>query len=139
MSGYDIAILGAIGPVFGDYYQTLTTLSECITREGIFIIDDGYIEDASDFTHSLMLSKKIMLQQIQKAGTELVEDVIMDRNQIKVADDFIFEKLKTRCHELISIHPEKKNLFLNYIQVQEKETNVLENKVICSTMVINRK
>jgi len=51
LSDYDIVILGAIGPVFGDYYITLITLTDCIKPQGIFIIDDGYIEDNSNYSH----------------------------------------------------------------------------------------
>jgi cyclopropane fatty-acyl-phospholipid synthase-like methyltransferase len=54
LSGFDLIILGAIGPVFGDYFTTLTTLSKCINKKGIFIIDDGYIDDNSDYVHPLM-------------------------------------------------------------------------------------
>ena len=43
LSTYDIIILGSIGPVFGDYYTTLTTLSKYLNHKGIFIVDDGYI------------------------------------------------------------------------------------------------
>ena len=57
LSGYDIIILGSIGPVFGDYFSTLTTLSKCINEKGIFILDDGYIEDDDHYTHPLVLKK----------------------------------------------------------------------------------
>ncbi len=30
LKGYDIIVLGAIGPVLGDYYSTLTKVSKCI-------------------------------------------------------------------------------------------------------------
>lgn len=33
--GYDVIILGAIGPVFGDYYTTLTTVSSCLSKTDI--------------------------------------------------------------------------------------------------------
>jgi 2-polyprenyl-3-methyl-5-hydroxy-6-metoxy-1,4-benzoquinol methylase len=41
LRGYDIVILGAIGPVLGDYYSTLTKVSKCIEEAGLIIIDDG--------------------------------------------------------------------------------------------------
>ena len=54
-------------------------------------------------------------------------------------DDYIFENLNKRCNELIEKHPDKSNLFENYIKKQEEENDVLETKVVCSTMVIRRK
>ncbi len=139
LSGYDIVILGAIGPVFGDYFATLTTLGKCLNENGVFIIDDGYIDDDSDYSHPLMLKRSALLQQIDKAGMELVENDVMNRDQIKDADNFIFENLKKRCIELIEKYPDKQNLFLDYIKKQEIENDVLENKVVGTTMVIKKK
>ena len=136
--GYDIAILGSIGPVFGDYFTTLSTLSNCINEKGIFIIDDSYISDGSDYSHPLIFKKSSILQQIEKAGMKLIENDIMDREDIKDSDDFIYDKLKKRCYELIEKHPEKENLFLDYIKKQEIENDILENKVIVTTMLIKK-
>ena len=139
LSGYDVVILGAIGPVFGDYFSTLSTLAHCIHDHGLFIIDDGYIEDDSDFTHPLMHKRSELRRQIEKAGMRLLEDDIMDKEAIKDSDDQIFANLKKRCHELIDQFPDKQALFLNYIKNQEIENDVLENKVITTAMVIRKK
>jgi ubiquinone/menaquinone biosynthesis C-methylase UbiE len=139
LSDYDIIILGAIGPVFGDYLKTLSTLSKCLNEKGGFIIDDAYIDDTSDYRHSLLFKKSDIMQQIEKAGMKLIENDIMDKKGIKDSDDFIFDKLRKRCFELIEKYPEKQNLFLNYIKEQEIENDVLENKAITTTMVIKKK
>lgn len=139
LSAYDVIILGAIGPVFGDYCSTFSTLAHCIHENGIFIMDDGYIHDDSEFNHPLMYKKTDLLQQLKKAGMQLVEDHIMDREDIKDTDDYIFDNLKKRCHELIEKFPDKQALFLDYIKKQEIENDVLENSVIGTTMVIKKK
>ncbi len=139
LAGYDVVILGAVGPVFGDYYATLTTLEKCINKNGIFIIDDGYIDDNSNFSHPLMYKKSSILQQIKEAEMELVECNISDCEDIKYSDDQIFENLKKRCQELIEKYPDKRTLFLDYIQKQEIENDVLENKIIGAIMVIRLK
>jgi cyclopropane fatty-acyl-phospholipid synthase-like methyltransferase len=139
ISGFDVVILGAIGPVFGDYFSTLSTLAKCINENGIFIVDDAYINDNSDFSHPLMFKESDILQQIEKAGMELVENDIMERDDIVDSDDYIFDNLKKRCQELIEKYPDKQNLFLDYIRNQEIENYVLENKVVGSTLVIKKK
>lgn len=136
LSSYDVVILGAIGPVFGDYFSTLSTLVKCINENGIFIIDDGYINDDSDFSHPLMFKKSEILQQIEKAGMELVENDIIDRDDIVDSDDYIFNNLKKRCQELIKKYPNKQRIFLDYIRKQEIENDVLQNKVVGTTLVI---
>ena len=138
LSSFDIIILGAIGPVFGDYYTTLTSLSGCLNDTGVFIIDDGYIENNSDYTHALIQKRETIIQQIRSAGMQLAEEEIIGRDNIKESDDYIFNILKKRCFELINRYPEKKQLFMDYIEKQKEENDVLENKVICSTMVIRR-
>lgn len=135
---YDIIILGAIGPVLGNYFTTLSVLSKHLNDSGIIIIDDGYIEDDSDYTHPLMLKKQDLLEQVNSAGMKLNEDDIIRNDSIKDSDDYIFANLKKRCMELIDKHPDKKDLFENYIKKQEVENDVLENKVICATMMIKK-
>lgn len=136
LSGFDIIILGSIGPVFGNYYETLTFLSSCLNKNGIIIIDDGYIEQDSDYTHPLILKKEEITSQIKASGMSLIDEAIIQKDKIKSSDDYIYKKLKLRCNELIEKYPDKKFLFENYIKKQEEENDVLENKVICSTMVI---
>lgn len=139
LSGYDIIILGSIGPVFGDYYATLTTLSRCIHKNGIFIIDDSYIENHSDYTHQLIQKKDAILQQIDSAGMQLTGEEIIKKENIRDSNDYMFVNLKKRCNELIDKYPDKKDLFVYYIQKQITENDVLENKVICATLVISNK
>ncbi len=139
LSRYDVVVLGAIGPVFGDYHATLTSLAGCLKDQGIFIIDDAYIEDNSDFSHPLIYRKSNILQHIEKAGMELIGDHRFDRDQIQESDDFIHSHLKKRCDELIQKHPEKAPLFRNYVKKQEVEMDVLLNKVVTTTLVIRKK
>ncbi|MBN2214823.1 MAG: class I SAM-dependent methyltransferase [Bacteroidales bacterium] len=136
---YDIIILGSIGPVFGDYHSTLTSLKKCLDKEGIIIIDDGYIENNNRYTHPLILKQEVIHQQIKESGMQLIDEAIIQKEDIRKSDDFIFNRLKKRCLELSERNPDKKQLFDNYIKKQKEENNVLENKVICSAMVIKMK
>ncbi|MDN5214751.1 methyltransferase domain-containing protein [Fulvivirgaceae bacterium BMA12] len=135
---FDIIILGALGPVFGDYDATLTTLSKCLNQDGMIIIDDAYIEDKSDYTDSSIRKRSEILQQIKVAGMRLVDEKIMEEGEIKAADDYLFENLEKRCRELIEKYPGKRKLFEDYIAGQREENDVLETKVICSTILIRK-
>lgn len=133
---YDVIILGAVGPVLGNYFSTLTALANNLNPDGIILIDDGYIESSSGVTHPLILKQDEIHRQIEAAGMKLVDEAIIGKNEIKYADDQIFSSLKKRCLELMEMHPEKHNLFEAYIKKQEEENDVLENKIVCSTLVI---
>jgi len=139
LTQFNIIILGAIGPVFGDYFTTLSIVSKCLKKEGLIIIDDGYIENNSSYTHPLIQKKESILKQITEAGMDFIDETVITRKEIIESDGYIFEKLKNRCNELIEKYPDKSKLFENYIKKQQKENDILATKVICSTMAIRKK
>jgi len=139
LSDFDIIILGAIGPVFGDYYTTLSIVSKCLKKEGLIIIDDGYIKNTSSYTHPLIQKKESILKQISEAGMDLIDEMVIPSEEIKESDDYVFENLRNRCNELIKKYPDKRKLFENYIEKQQEENDVLETKVVCSTMAIRKR
>jgi cyclopropane fatty-acyl-phospholipid synthase-like methyltransferase len=133
---YDVIVLGSIGPVLGDCFSTLTMLSKILARGGIIIIDDGYFEDDSGFTHQLIQKKGELIGQIRSSGMQLVDEEIIAGEALKQGNDFILTHLEKRCGELILRHPDKRRIFEDYLGKQKEETDVLENKMVCSTMVI---
>jgi ubiquinone/menaquinone biosynthesis C-methylase UbiE len=108
LSGYDAIILGSIGSVFGDFHSTLNTLSKCIHENGIFIIDEGYMNDNSPFTHQAIQKKGEILQQIDMAGMQLIDEKIIPTEEIKHSNEDILGKIHTRCRELMHKHTDKK-------------------------------
>lgn len=128
--------MGAIGPVFGDYQKTLTTLKKHLLPGGAFIIDDAYIENASEFTHPLVLKYDELVGQIENAGMELAEILPAAKEEVVDADDIILSSLKTRCLQLAEKYPDKEQLFTDYIRKQEIESDINANKIVCATMII---
>lgn len=135
LKDFDFIILGSIGDVFGNYESTLCKLSNSIKKSGAVIIDDGYKLSEDNKSNS----KNDILGQISKAGMKLEKEIIYDANRIKESNDFIFSKIVQRSNELIIKYPNKKNLFINYLKKQEEENNLLENRMVCSTMLIKKK
>ena len=135
----DIIILGAIGPVLGDYRQTLTTLNRLLKPDGVFIIDDAYIENSSEFSHPLILKYDELIRQIESAGMRLIENRVVSNQEVVESDDLILSSLKKRCAELTEKFPEKKQLFDEYVNIQEFESDVNANKAVCTTLVIKKK
>ena len=140
LKDFDIIVLGAIGQVFGDYFVTLSTLVNCLGENGIIIIDDGYIEDESSFSHPQMVSRQKLQDHINRAEMVIIDEVIA-REDDKVIDNYDIEYnyLVKRCQELIVKHPEKADLFSNYINIQKEEYDNLKFRVIGATMVLKRK
>lgn len=138
LKDYDIIILGSIGPVLGDYYSTLTKVSKCIKDSGLIVIDDGYINDESEYSHPLVEKRSVILEQVSNAGMKLINEIIINKDEIKESDDYIHRNIKRRCQELIEKHPDIKNIFIDYIRKQEEENGAIETKMICSTMLFGK-
>jgi len=138
LQGFDVIILGSIGPVLGDYSQTLGSLKDCVKGNGIIIIDDGYITNDSDYVHPLVQKQDVVYRQIIDSGMKLIDEVVFDKDYITASDDAIYESLKKRCLELIEQFPGKATLFTDYMKRQEEENVVLEEKIVCAAMVIRR-
>jgi len=134
---YDVIILGAIGQVFGDYFETLTTLNNNLKDGGIIIIDDGYIEDENSFKHDQVFSKSDLKKQISDAVMQLLDevDVSGDKN-VTENYDTEYNNLLKRCQELIAKYPDKAEIFINYCDQQKKEYENMKTEIKCSTMVI---
>jgi cyclopropane fatty-acyl-phospholipid synthase-like methyltransferase len=138
LNGYDVIILGAIGPVFGDYHQTLHALTGCLQPDGCILIDDGFIADDSPFEHPNILKRAAMLAQITHAGMTLVDEYTISPEEIQTSDAAIFASIEKRCQELRQQYPAQRHLFENYLAQQQAENDVLETKIICVTMVLKK-
>lgn len=135
---FDVVILGAVGQVFGNYYDTLKTVRKCLKQGGLILIDDAYIEDLSSFTHPVIIKRSEQLAQIERAGMELVDELIAGGEKTETFEQE-FDYVEQRCNELIEKYPEKKSLFEGYIQAQNEEYEVLDTEVVCLTMAIKEK
>jgi cyclopropane fatty-acyl-phospholipid synthase-like methyltransferase len=138
LASYDVIILGAIGQVFGNYFETLSILGNHLNEGGIIIIDDGYIEDHSNFKHEQIFSKSEMEKQINDAGMQLIENI--KANEDDKAENYYTEynNLLKRCQELSEKYPDKADIFIHYSNQQKKEYDNMETQIICSTMVVKR-
>ncbi len=137
---YEVIILGAIGQVFGNYFETLTILNNNLKEGGFIIIDDGYIEDESSFKHEHVFRKSELKKQILDAGMQLIDEVVASEDDsIAVNYDTEYYNLLKRCQELSDKYPDKAELFINYSKQQKNEYDNLKNEITCSTMVVKRK
>jgi cyclopropane fatty-acyl-phospholipid synthase-like methyltransferase len=125
---YDIIILGGIGPVFGNYYETLSKLKIHLNKGGLIIIDDAYIEDNCLKNYANILKKKDIM--------ELIELITINEIHGKKEEyENEFENIQIRCMELVEKYPEDKSIFLEYIENQKDEYQILSNEIIPSMFV----
>jgi len=134
---FDVIILGATGPIFGDYYTALTAISKHLTATGMAIVEEAYIDDASMYRHPAYMFRKDLLKQFEQAGMELVDESECDYGEVIDIDNEM-DKITRRCRELIVKYPGQASLFENYIRKQAFENDALDNDLSGSTMVLRR-
>ncbi len=136
---FDVIILGSIGPLFGNYFETMKILKNNLTTCGLIILDDGYVADSKAFKHEYVVSRKELLNQIEQAGMKVVDEFLGEEISNTKEYKQQQENIIKRCGELEKSHPDKEKLFKKFIQKQKMEYDNLEQEIICSTMVIRRK
>ena len=138
---YDVIVLGAIGPVFGNYHDTLTQLKPHLNNNGIIIINDAYVHaDYNAHPHPDILRMEDILKQSESAGMQLIDIVADDDTCDDVSgldEEFKIElkNITKRCMELADTYPEKKQLFLGFIAHQTREYQRLSNEVVPAIFV----
>ena len=135
---YDIIILAATGPVFGNYYETLLQLTPHLNKDGLIIIDDAYVEDNCK-NYPDILRKSDLINQINNAGMKLIDEITNDEIP-GVSEGYRneFENIQKRCMELVEKYPNDKKLFLEYVEKQKEEYEILENEITPVIMVIKQ-
>lgn len=139
---FDVIILGAIGQVFGNYYETLTTLRPHLKENGYIIVDDGYLDDTSDFDYPKSIKKKDLTDQIATAKMRLLDEIIptdAETQEISDGHNTEYNFIVKRCNELMKQYPDKASVFEKYIKNQETEYENLEQNLICSTLMITKR
>jgi ubiquinone/menaquinone biosynthesis C-methylase UbiE len=135
---FEVIVLGAIGPVFGDYASSLQKLLPMLSCDGILIIDDAWINDASEFTHSTILKRSQILMQVENAGMKVLEVDQFEHPFVESLNNEIYDAVERRCLELAQKFPSKANLFYAYLDRQRSENDVLETKVEPFIIVLTR-
>jgi SAM-dependent methyltransferase len=135
---FDIIVLGAIGPVFGDYRKTLGILAPHLAENGLVVVDDGYLPDDAPQAHPQVPKHGGLLRQIAAAGMRVIEEVPVPGEELKRFNETLLRGLARRCAELAGTHPELKDVFEDYVRRQVEETAFLEGDVVCVVLAIGR-
>ena len=130
-------MLGAIGPVFGNAFETLEKVKGCLAADGVVLIDDAYYEDGAERDDTGIAYRSELLDQIGRAGMELADEKLADGNESR-SDSFGIEfgHIVRRCSELADKFPDKKCIFEEYVETQRAEYDSIMNDLTCSTLVI---
>ncbi len=139
LKNYDLVVLGSIGAVFGDMYQTLKTLEGAINDSGYVLVDDAFLPDHSTVEYNRCLSETEFYTQIAQAGFSIVAEQLFDRSRVYSGDEDLLKGIEQRISELIESEPSKKEVFKAYLKSQQHETWMLDNALVTGTWLLHRK
>ncbi|MBN2102915.1 class I SAM-dependent methyltransferase [bacterium] len=136
--GYDLIILGSIGPVLGTVEETLKQIKLRLRPNGHVVLDDGYIPDNVSWQSDMYLSETEMMKQIQRAGFICAGQQTMDASFIKKSNRQIYQAIEKRANEFILQYPDKQDILQKYLDAQIRENQILENQLVCVTYLLRR-
>ncbi|MFP4556915.1 MAG: class I SAM-dependent methyltransferase [Bacteroidales bacterium] len=135
---FNLVVLGAIGPIFGDIGKSLEKVAQCIKTNGHVLLDDAYIADGSNLKDSNYINQSCFYKKINKAGFTIASEVIMSLDNMKKVNEIIFKSIEKRANELIKLHPTKSQLFKDYLDEQRIENKALENDLTCGVWLLKK-
>jgi SAM-dependent methyltransferase len=116
LKDFDVIVLGAIGSVFGDLYNTLRIITESIKPSGYVLLDDGYLPEELLTNYNRCLRQNSFYNQITTAGFDIIQEVIFEKEFIEESDSCIYDSIKKRINELRIKYPNKKEIFDEYLK-----------------------
>lgn len=138
LKGFDLVILGSIGPVLGNTEETLNRIQPCLTADSHVILDDGYIPDGCPVNPDACLSESEINRQIRNAGFFIIDKCALDSSFLRESNQEIYRAIDQRARELMAQCPDKKALFQAYLDSQVRENQILENEVMCVTWLLKQ-
>ena len=137
---YDCVIFGAAGNVLGDPAETLNKLCRTVKQGGFILIDEGYLPGDSDngdvkYKNYEYLTHGQWLRLFADNGLKLVEEAPNVEGYDFDSDN---KAIAARAQELAAKHPEKREIFYQYIQSQLNECEDLENNVVGVTWILQK-
>jgi len=138
---FDVVILASLGGVLGSIKNTVSRLRTQIRSGGYMIIDDGYLKkkdflDRKGYEHYRNYEETV--NELTSSGDQLVKE-INTTDFSRALNDKYLQLIKKRGGELIDKHPELEDKILSYIQLQSEECEVLNNDVVGTLWVVQKR
>lgn len=136
LRGFDLVILGSIGPVLGSIQETLLSVSACLNRPGYVLLDDGYSKGDDSNSADRSPNRSEALRQIDAAGCTIVDELIYSTDFIRESNRAIYSAIARRADELTKKYPEDEQLLQDYLAAQGRENEALEKEMSCVTWLL---
>jgi len=137
---YDVALLLSVGPVLGDYEQTMAGLRRLVRAGGYIVIEDGFLADG--VAHVPLAEgyagHSETLRRLTACGDVVAQEVICPTEQARSVNQRNTELIRQRARLVKARHPAFEQLIDDYVARQERETRMLGTDVLCAIWVLRR-
>jgi cyclopropane fatty-acyl-phospholipid synthase-like methyltransferase len=131
----DIVIYGYDSDVLGDLDKTLRHLKNCVKEDGYILLEFMFGEQLTEG----IVNNKEMTNIIEQTGYRILDRIDWNRETLKQTNRQNTEVIQENVERLISLYPDKEEIFNEYLQNQIDECEELENEYICTTLLLKRK
>lgn len=137
---FDVALLLSVGPVLGDYEQTIAGLRSLVRPGGFVAIEDGFLADGVAHLplHEGYGHRSEILRQLTACHDVMVQEVICPTEQARSVNQRNTDLIRQRASLLRATHPAFEQLIDEYVDRQERQTQILGTDVTCAIWVLRR-
>ena len=136
----NVALLLSVGPVLGDYEQTIAGLRTLVRTGGYVVIEDGFLADG---VAHLPLTEGYAghsetLRRLTACGDVVAQEFICPTEQARSVNQRNTDLIRQRASLVKESHPALEQLIDEYVARQERETQILGTDVLCAIWVLRR-
>jgi len=137
---YDAVLLLSVGPVSGDYEQTLAGIRTLVRKGGYIVIEDGFLADGIAHLPGATgyEARSETLRRLTAWGDQLVRQVESSAEETRFLNERNTNLIRRRAHLVKASRPDLTELIDEYVARQERETQLLGTDVICAVWVLRR-
>jgi len=137
---YDVALLLSVGPVLGDYAQTVAGLRRLVRAGGYIVIEDGFLAGGMVQLPQAegYAGHSETVRQLTACRDVVVREVICPTEQARSVNQRNTNLIRQRASHVRARHPAFEQLIDEYVARQERETQILGTDVLCAIWVLRR-
>lgn len=128
---YDVVTLASVGTIGADLESTVGHLRKTVREGGYILIDDGFVLDDEhiDFQgYEYVATHDECIRQLTAHGDRLIREVIVPKDEVIAYNQRNNEVIAQRAEELTKCHPDKAQIFSNFVQKEKDECDIIEKQ-----------
>lgn len=138
---FDVVIYASVGGVLGAWEHCVGKLRKAIRPGGYMVIDDGFLTkttrmERAGYEHYLPHEETLRLLTIH--GDTLLREEVISAEETEALNRSYTELIRRRAEQLAQQHPETADYLFEYMERQERESEILESEVTGAVWFLRR-